>query len=93
MCFPDQNWPYLLLLKPKELGFAVIALGGVGGGTAPHPHPGTTPLQHLLILLQSQLSTYAPTAFVSPPWKDFLPVLAIINFTSLAVISPCNVKG
>lgn len=41
MCFPDQNWPYLLLLKPKELGFAVIALGGVGGGTAPHPHPGT----------------------------------------------------
>ena len=55
--------------------------------------PVQTPLQHLLILLQSQLSTYAPTAFVSPAWKDFLPVLTIINFMSLAVISPCNVKG
>ena len=45
--------------------------------------PVQTPLQHLLILLQSQLSPYPPTAFITLPWKDFLPVLTIINFTSL----------
>ena len=27
MYFPDQNWPYLLFLKQKELVFAVVALG------------------------------------------------------------------
>lgn len=51
------------------------------------------PLQHLLILLQSQLSPYTSTAFITLPWKDFLPVLTIISFPSLTVISPCNGKG
>lgn len=50
--------------------------------------PVQTPPQRLLILLQSQLSPYALTAFITLPGKDLLPVLTIINFTS-----PCTAKG
>lgn len=55
--------------------------------------PVQMPLQHVLILPRPPLSPCAPAAFVTLPWKDFLPVLTITNLTSLTVTPPRDVRG
>lgn len=79
-----QNQPCLEFVEHRDGREGAVE--GLFLPTLPNPLTFIDPVQ-------AQLSLHKPTAFINLPWKDFLPVLTIINPTARAVISRCAEEG